>query len=121
MEKKTIVQRIKKVDKDVLVYAQRYYSVLSAINGLGMTEREIQLTAFAAVKGNISYSNIRQEFCELYKSSFPTINNMISKLKKRGILVKSASKIKVNPVISLDFSKDIWLEIKLGVDDGVYG
>ena len=42
-----------------------------------------------------------------------TINNIISKLKKLGILVKDGSKVKVNPIIVLDFNKDITLEIKL--------
>jgi predicted HTH transcriptional regulator len=116
MEKKTIVQRISKKDEDVLSHAQRYYYILSAINGLQLTKREIQLTAFVAVRGNISYSNIRKEFCSMYSSSSPTINNIISKLKKKGVLVKISSKIKVNPIISLDFNKDVILEIKLLVD-----
>lgn len=38
---------------------------------------------------------------------------MISKLKRSKLLVKEGSKIKVNPVISLDFSKDVLLGIKL--------
>jgi len=116
MEKKTIVQRMRKPSKDIYECAQRYYSVLSAINGLHMTERELQLTAFTAVKGNISYSNIRKEFCDVYKSSPPTINNMISKLKKMGVFVKDGNKVKVNPVICLDFNNDVQLEIKLSVD-----
>jgi hypothetical protein len=36
--------------------------ILSAVNGLKLTEREIQLIAFTAVKGNISYGSIREEF-----------------------------------------------------------
>lgn len=112
-DKPTILQKLKHVETDVFKRAQRYYMILSAINDLGLTEREIQLIAFTAVKGNISYSNNRQEFCELYKSSPPTINNLISKLKKLGILVKDGTKIKVNSVISLDFERDITLEIKL--------
>jgi hypothetical protein len=38
---------------------------------------------------------------------------MISKLKKMGVLVKEASKVKVNPIIVLDFSKPVTLEINL--------
>jgi hypothetical protein len=78
-----------------------------------LTEREVQLEAFTAIKGNISYKNIRNEFCEKYKSSAPTINNIISKLKKIGVLVKDGSKIKVNPVITLNFENDIKLEINV--------
>jgi hypothetical protein len=81
------------------------------VNGLGLTEREVQLIAFTAIKGNISYANVRQEFCEKYKSSPPTINNIISKLKRIGVFVKDGTKVKVNPVIILDFEKDIVLQI----------
>jgi hypothetical protein len=111
--KKTIVQKLKKAETDVYQAAQRYYSILSAVNSLNLTERELQLVAFTAVKGNISYANIREEFCEKYKSSPPTINNIISKLKKIGVLVKDGSKIKVNPVITLDFENDVVLEVKI--------
>jgi len=76
-----------------------------------LTEREVQLIAFTAIKGNISYANVRAEFCEKYKSSPPTINNIISKLKRIGVFVKDGTKVKVNPVIILDFDKDIVLQI----------
>lgn len=111
--KKIIVQKLKKQGEDVLVRAYRYYSILSVVNDLRLTEREIQLLAFTAVKGNISYKYVRDEFCEMYKSSSPTINNMISKLKKMGVLVKDATKTKVAPIIALDFENDITLEIKI--------
>jgi predicted HTH transcriptional regulator len=113
MSKPTIVQKLKKSEKDVYSSAQRYYAVLSAVNDLRLTERELQLVAFTAVKGNISYKYIREEFCQMYKSSAPTINNIISKLKKMGVLVKDGSKTKVNPVITLNFENDVVLEIKL--------
>ena len=113
VNKKIIVQKLKKAEADVYDSAQRYYAILSAINNLGLTERELQLVAFTAVKGNISYKYIREEFCEKYKSSAPTINNIISKLKKLGVLVKDGSKTKVNPVITLDFENDVVLEIKI--------
>lgn len=104
---------MKRSERDVYKRAQKYYMIVSAVNELELTEREIQLMAFTAVRGNISYSNNRQEFCELYKSSPPTINNIISKLKRIGLFVKEGTKVKVNPVITLDFEKDVMLEIKL--------
>lgn len=111
--KKTIVQKLKKQEQDVYASAQRYYSVMSAVNSLSLTERELQLVAFTAVKGNISYKNIREEFCQKYNSSAPTINNLISKLKKLGVFVKEGSKVKVNPIINLNFENDVVLEIKI--------
>jgi hypothetical protein len=112
-EKKTIVQKLKKSEKDPMAIARRYYSILSAINDLSLTEREIQLIAFTAIKGNISYASHREEFCKMYNSSSPTINNIISKLKKMNVFIKDASKIKVNPKILLNFENDIILETKI--------
>jgi hypothetical protein len=111
--RKTIVQKLKRQEVDTYQCAQRYYSVLSAINDLSLTQREIQLIAFTAIKGNISYKNIRDEFCEKYKSSAPTINNLISKLKKLGVFVKDGTKVKVNPQITLDFENNIVLQITI--------
>jgi hypothetical protein len=113
MEAKPIVQRLKTSIGDVIPMAERYYKILSAVNELNLTKREIQLIAFAAIKGNISYANIRKEFCELYNSTSPAINNIISKLKKMGIFVKDGTKVKVNPIILLNFEKDIVLQITL--------
>lgn len=110
---KIIVQKLKKQLEDSYAIAEKYYSLLSAINNLGLTNREIQLIAFTAVKGNISYANIREEFCAKYKSSSPTINNMISKLKRIGVFIKDGTKVKVNPVIVLNFDRDITLQINL--------
>lgn len=110
---KIIVQKLKKQLTDNYDIAEKYYSLLSALNSLGLTNREIQLIAFTAVKGNISYANIREEFCAKYKSSPPTINNMISKLKRIGVFIKDGTKVKVNPVIVLNFDRDITLQINL--------
>jgi hypothetical protein len=113
MEAKPIVQRLKTSVEDVIPMAEKYYRILSAVNDLKLTKREIQLIAFAAIKGNISYANIRKEFCERYDSTSPAINNIISKLKKMGIFVKDGTKVKVNPIILLNFEKNIVLQITL--------
>lgn len=108
-----IVQKLRTQLEDSFGVAEKYYSLLSAVNNLGLTPREIQLIAFTAIKGNISYANIRSEFCDKYKSSPPTINNMISKLKRIGVFIKDGTKVKVNPVIVLNFDKDITLQINV--------
>ena len=112
-EKKIIVQKFLRKIEDNYAMAEKYYSVLSTINNLKLTQREVQLVAFTAIRGNISYSSIREDFCKKYNSTSPTINNIISKLKKIGVFVKDGSKIKVNPVIILNFSNDITLEVKM--------
>ena len=108
-----IVQSLKKVIDTDIQLAEKYYSVLFTINNLHLTEREIQLIAFTAIKGNITYANVREEFCKTYNSTSPTINNIVSKLKRLGIFVKENSKVKVNPKICIDFKKDLMLNIKL--------
>ena len=96
---KIIVQKLKNVSEDSFALAQKYYSILSAVNNLKLTQREIQLVAFTAIRGNISYANNRTEFCKKHDTTSPTINNIISKLKKLGVLVKDGTKVKVNPII----------------------
>jgi hypothetical protein len=108
---KPSISKITKKETDGLSVAIRYYSVLSAIGDLDLTKREIQLIAFTAIKGNISYSTNRNEFCNLYKSSSPTINNMISKLKKKSILIKDGGKIKVNPKLLINFETGTILQL----------
>lgn len=111
--KKTIVQKLRITKDDSFLLAEKYYAILSAINNLKFTQREIQLMAFTAVSGNMSYKHIREEFCKRHDTTSATINNIISKLKRMGVLVKNSSKIKVNPVILLDFNNDVMLEVKL--------
>jgi hypothetical protein len=108
-----IVQRLKTSVTDNYALAEKYYRLLSAVNDLKLTNREVQLIAFTAIKGNISYANIRKEFCDKYDSTPPAINNIISKLKKMGVFVKDGTKVKVNPVILLNFEKDIVLQITI--------
>jgi hypothetical protein len=108
-----IVQRLKRSVSDNYALAEKYYRLLSAVNDLKLTNREVQLIAFTAIKGNISYANIRKEFCERYDSTPPAINNIISKLKKMGVFVKDGTKVKVNPIILLNFEKDIILQITI--------
>jgi hypothetical protein len=111
--KKIIVQKFLRKVEDDYAMAEKYYSMLSTINDLKLTQREVQLVAFTAIRGNISYSNIREDFCKKYNSTSPTINNIISKLKRIGVFVKDGSKIKVNPMILLPFSENITLELKM--------
>ena len=113
MTNKIILQKLGVTVKDSYVIAERYYSILSAVNDLKLTQREVQLVAFTAVRGNMSYANVKDEFCKKYNSSSPTISNIVSKLKKMHIFVKEGGKIKVNPLISLNFSLDVQMEIKL--------
>jgi len=113
MEPTVTLQRLRKVVPTDIQLAEKYYSILSAVNSLHLTQREIQLIAFTSIKGNITYANVREEFCKLHKTTGTTINNIISKLKKVGIFIKEGGKVKVNPVIVIDFTKDLTLGVTL--------
>ncbi len=108
-----VIQKLQKSLDDEYAIAQQYYSILSAINNLGLTKREIELVAFTAVKGTISYANVRAQFCERYNTTTATINNIVSKLKKIGIFVKKSGKVRVNPIIVIDFKKNLNLVIRI--------
>jgi DNA-binding MarR family transcriptional regulator len=108
-----ILQRLKKELINDIDVSYRYYSVLSALNDLLLTKREIQLMSFISVSGSVSISENREKFCKNYDTTSATVNNMVSKLKRRNLLTKKDGKVVVNPIISLDFSKDISLEIKI--------
>lgn len=109
----TTLQRLKTPSLSPMDKAIRYYSILSEINNLELTSREVQLIAFTAIKGGINSPSAKEEFCTIYNSTSATITNMISKLKKLGIFVKEKGKNRINPVIVLDFNKEIVLQITL--------
>jgi len=108
-----ILQRLRSVYEDPYSLAERYYAILSALNNLKLTDREVQLIAFTSVMESISIPAVRKEFCEAHNTTPATINNMISKLKKMYLLTKMDNKIVVNPLIQLNFDKDVKLEISL--------
>lgn len=101
-----LLQDINK-ELEPLQKAITYYRVISAINDLSLTERDIQLLAYTNRRGTISSITAKQEFVRLFDSSIPTVNNMISKLKRKKLLIKSDRKIIVNPRISFDFSQKL--------------
>lgn len=114
-----IIQKLKRAVASEIELAEKYYAFLSSLNGLNLAPREIQLVAFAAIKGNISNNNVREEFIKTYDSSEATITNIICRLKKIKVIVKEGGKNKVNPQIVVDFKKDIILQITLSHEEQV--
>jgi len=113
MKKGITYQKMKKGHKNVLSMAQCYYNILSVFNEIGLTEREVQLIAFIAVRGNIMGKELKHEFCKKYSTTTPTINNMVSRLKKKEMLIKKDGRIVVEPAIALNFKNNILLEIRI--------
>lgn len=96
--------------------AQKYYQILSVLNNLSLAEAETQLIAFAAIHGNITDSDLRQKFCDRYKTTIATINNMVYRLKKKNIFHKNGKIIFVNPMLTkIEFDKPFALLISLSL------
>lgn len=108
-----IKQILKRSVKDDFSLAMKYYEMISVINNLQLTTREIQLVAFTAIRGNMTYGNVRNDFCEKFNTTSATIGNMICRLSKLKVFVKDNKMVKVNPAICLDFKKGLTLEINL--------
>lgn len=110
---KVIVQRLeRKVASDV-EKAIKYYSVLLALNGVKLPQKQLYLLAFTAARGSITSPAARKEFVDTFNSSLASLENMKQELVKAGFLVQTDMKYRVNPSLALDFSKDIVLQINL--------
>lgn len=101
-----VAQDIRKEYNDKLSIAEKYYRLLFDVNNIQITEIQIQMIAWCAVKGTLSTPPIRDGFLERYKIARGTYYNNIGKLQDRKLLVKKNGKIRVNASIMLDWSKD---------------
>lgn len=108
-----VVQKLRKKVKGDLEMGIKYYSLLSALNNLELSERQIQLLSFTSLRGTITPLAARKEFVKMFNSSLNSVENIKGKLSKRGFIVKIGGMYKVNPDIDLDFSKDVVLQVKL--------
>lgn len=107
-----VIQKFKiRKFEDKLAMAQVYYKVLTTWYDIKLTKRHLELLAFVAVRGTISSVSSREEFCEKFKSSKATINNLAAKLQRMQLLIKENNKIKINPQIALNLGHSV--EIKL--------
>lgn len=110
------VQRLNKQTKDEFALAHKYYQIISVLNDLRLADGQLQLVAFTAIRGNISDPGIRKEYCVLYKTTPATINNVVDKMKKKGVMLKENKVIFVNPALTkVDFSKPLTLIISIGI------
>ena len=83
-----------------------YYAVISALNNLKLTTRQLQLLSFTAIRGSITNPAARKDFCKMFDTSQATIYNIVSELSKLNLLVKEQNKIKVHPQLALDFNNE---------------
>lgn len=109
------IQEIHKTSED-LQKGIIYYQIVSAINNLSLTQREIELLAYTNKRGTISSITSKKGYISVFGSSLATVNNMICKLKKKKLLIKANRKITVNPQLSPNLSLPIVLKIVLKND-----
>lgn len=108
-----IVQRLEKKLGSDLAKAVAYYSILACLNKLSLTERQIELLAFTSIRGTITNPSARKEFIELFDSSLASLENLKGKLVKAGWLIKVDNKYRIHSSLTMDFTKDVILQIKL--------
>lgn len=107
-----IVQKINKTFNDDMEVAIVYYSILSSLGEWGITDKQLKLLAFTAIRGTITPKPAREEFAEKYKSSLATIENMKGVLSDMKLLVKDEDGMyRVNKQICPGFDGHIALNL----------
>ena len=107
-----IIQRLHK-ELGVLDKALVYYQVISILNNLNLSTRDIQVLAFTNKRGTISSITAKNQFISIFGSTISTVNNTVTKLRKLGLMVKVNGKTIVNPKLSIDFSKPVTIAITM--------
>jgi len=104
MDENIVVQRLGRVFSNRVDKAITYFSILDALNSLNLTKKQIELLAYTSLRGTISSLSSKEDFVKQFGSSVDSINNMISKLYKKRLLLKGKdSKIRVHPRLNLNF------------------
>ncbi len=106
-------QKMNATDLQPVDRAIKYFTILSAMYDLNLTKRQICLLGFTAIRGTITPLAAKKDFTEKFKSPVHSINNMISELSEKGLLVKENGMQRLHPKIKIDFNLDLVLEISL--------
>jgi hypothetical protein len=107
-DNKVVVKTVKKSFDDKIKAGVTWFKFIAAINDIRLAPRELELLAFINYRGTISSTSAKEEFCKVFDSSEGTVSNMSAKLLKMKpkLLIKEHSKIKVNPLLRVDFDKE---------------
>ena len=95
--------------KDV---ARKYISLVLNINDIKVSKREMDLLTFIALNRDISSGGKKEEFMEQFKTTKPTIGNLVFSLKKKGLLIKQDGKICLPKSIIIHPEMKIYVELK---------
>lgn len=113
MNRQLVVQRIANNSDSAIEMAEKYYTILGIVNKIHLTPSQIKLLAFTAIRGTVSGREAKEEFERLSGSPIASIGNMIHKLVRKGLLVKTDGRILVHPQIRLNFNDVLVLHLTL--------
>jgi len=91
--------------------ALTYCTIILALEGEHLPKKELELLAFTIVRGKINPFTTKNDFAQMYKSTLFSINNMISRLTRKGYLIKEKNIISPNPSLKLDFTEGFFLNM----------
>lgn len=110
---KMVGKKINKVLPSEFSVAKMYYKIQFELNGHHLSNLELNLITYTAIVGYITTVSSKQKFIDRFKTTQGTVNNIVAKLKKRGILIKENGRVKVNSFLVEDFTKGLTLVINL--------
>lgn len=114
MEKKVVFQKLLKRTDDGIERANRYFSILSSLNDWKLSNKELQLLSFIALRGSITPLPARKTFIEQYGGSLNTIENLKGQLVRRGLVKKEEDGMyRIHEKLRIDFTQPLVLQIKL--------
>ena len=114
-DKEILVKTIRKRFTDKLKAGEMWFKFITAVNDIKLAKRELELMSFINVRGTISSTSAKNEFCNLFGSSNATISNMVSTLTELKLLVKENGKTRVNPTLKVDFERDLVIRFYMSV------
>lgn len=112
-DKETVVKTIRKTFNSPIYAGISWFKFVASVNNIKLSKRELELLGYINYRGTISSVSSKQEFCKIFDSSEGTISNMVSKLlkMKEKLIIKDKNKVKINPVLAVDFSKDFVIRL----------
>lgn len=86
--------KIQKNYKDELELAEKIVSIVLLLSNIKLPQKELELLSFLSYHGSISTDEQRQEFYDRYNTTYNTYTNLVSALKKKGLINKINDEIK---------------------------
>lgn len=98
-----LVLPFKRKKNDKRDIAISYFQLLSAWNNFKLSDSEVKLLAHIALNRGVVSGPCKIGYVNNHNSSIAAVDNTISKLKKKKLLVKKDNTVFLNSKITLDF------------------